>query len=108
MVTDRYQHLRHHESIDDLIVWAHENDLVVVAVDNTPGASRLETVELPRRCVLLFGQEGPGVSDQAQETAAMTVSIAQFGSTRSINAGVAAGIVMHRWISDHADLDQAW
>ncbi|WP_420712837.1 TrmH family RNA methyltransferase [Gordonia sp. MP11Mi] len=108
MVTDRYQHLRHHENVDDLVAWARDNDLVVVAVDNTPGASRLETVELPRRCVLLFGQEGPGVSDQAQESAAMTVSIAQFGSTRSINAGVAAGIVMHRWIAAHADLDNAW
>ncbi|MCF8608631.1 RNA methyltransferase [Gordonia sp. HY285] len=108
MVTDRYQHLRHHESVDGLVAWARDHDLVVVAVDNTPGASRLETVELPRRCVLLFGQEGPGVSELAQESAALTVSIAQFGSTRSINAGVAAGIVMHRWIAAHADLDTAW
>jgi tRNA G18 (ribose-2'-O)-methylase SpoU len=36
------------------------------------------------------------------------VSIAQFGSTRSINAGVAAGIAMHTWIRQHADLDAAW
>ncbi|WP_235831466.1 TrmH family RNA methyltransferase [Gordonia zhaorongruii] len=108
MVTDRYQHLRHHPTIDDLIEWARENGLAVVAVDNTPGASRLETSDLPRDCVLLFGQEGPGVSDEAQRVADLTVSIAQFGSTRSINAGVAAGIVMHAWIARHADLDAAW
>ncbi|WP_188587006.1 TrmH family RNA methyltransferase [Gordonia jinhuaensis] len=108
MVTDRYQHVRHHESIADLVDWARSAGLAVVAVDNTPGASRLETTELPRECVLIFGQEGPGVSEDAQRRADLTVSIAQFGSTRSINAGVAAGVVMHSWIAAHADLDSAW
>ncbi|MGZ8177245.1 TrmH family RNA methyltransferase [Williamsia sp. SKLECPSW1] len=108
MVTDRYQHLEHHPDVDTLIAWARERGLAVVAVDNTPGARRLETADLPRECVLLFGQEGPGVSDDAHAHADLTVSIAQFGSTRSINAGVAAGIAMHAWIRQHADLGQAW
>ncbi|MFT3660221.1 MAG: RNA methyltransferase [Gordonia sp. (in: high G+C Gram-positive bacteria)] len=108
MVTDRYQHIRHHATVDDLVTWAGENDLVVVAVDNTPGAVRLEETELPENALLLFGQEGPGVTDEASAAAAMTVSIAQFGSTRSINAGVAAGIVMHAWVTRYADLDRAW
>jgi len=108
MVTDRYQHLEHHDTVADLIAWARERGLAVVAVDNTPGAERIERAELPRDCVLLFGQEGPGVSDDAQSGADLTVSIAQFGSTRSINAGVAAGIAMHAWIARHADLDEAW
>ena len=108
MVTDRYQHIRHHDSVADLIAWAEDNGLAVVAIDNTPGSVPLETAELPRECVLLFGQEGPGVTEAAQEAAVMTCSIAQFGSTRSINAGVAAGIAMHAWIRQHADLSQAW
>ncbi|KAF0969404.1 MULTISPECIES: TrmH family RNA methyltransferase [Gordonia] len=108
MVTDRYQHLMHHDTVGDLIDWARGEGLAVVAVDNTPGSRPLETVELPRECVLLFGQEGPGVSDDAQRQADMTVSIAQFGSTRSINAGVAAGIAMHAWVRQHADLGDAW
>ncbi|WP_442891895.1 TrmH family RNA methyltransferase [Corynebacterium sp. Marseille-Q4381] len=108
MVTDRYQHIRHHETVADLMRWAAAEDLVVVAIDNTPGSVPLETAELPRRCVLLFGQEGPGVSEEAQSAAVMTCSIAQFGSTRSINAGVAAGIAMHAWVRQHADLSQAW
>jgi tRNA G18 (ribose-2'-O)-methylase SpoU len=81
--------------------------LTVVAVDNAPGAVPLETALLPRDCLLLFGQEGPGLTEQAHAAAAMTVSIAQFGSTRSINAGVAAGIAMHSWIRQHADLGLA-
>lgn len=108
MVTDRYQHLMHHDSVADLIAWAAEQGLTVVAIDNTPGSVPLETAELPRDCLLLFGQEGPGVSEAAQDSARMTCSIAQFGSTRSINVGVAAGIAMHAWIRQHADLGNAW
>jgi tRNA G18 (ribose-2'-O)-methylase SpoU len=108
MVTDRYQHLRHHDDITELLAFAAATNLTVVAVDNSPGAQRLETAALPRDCLLLFGQEGPGLTAQARIGAALTVSIAQFGSTRSINAGVAAGIAMHAWIRQHADLAAAW
>jgi tRNA G18 (ribose-2'-O)-methylase SpoU len=108
MVTDRYQHLRHHDDIAELLEYAATAGLTVVAVDNSPGALRLEAASLPRNCLLLFGQEGPGLTAQARAGAALTVSIAQFGSTRSINAGVAAGIAMHAWVREHADLQAAW
>ncbi|WP_345770605.1 TrmH family RNA methyltransferase [Blastococcus saxobsidens] len=104
MVTDRYQHLRHHPDVGGLLGFAAREGLTVVAVDNGPGAVPIETADLPERCVLLFGQEGPGLTAEARAGAAMTVSIAQFGSTRSVNAGVAAGIAMHAWIRQHADL----
>jgi tRNA G18 (ribose-2'-O)-methylase SpoU len=107
MVTDRYQHVRHHPDVAGLLAFASARELPVVGVDNHPGAVPLETAVLPERCVLLFGQEGPGLTPEAREAAAMTVSIAQFGSTRSINAGVAAGIAMHAWIRQHADLGAA-
>jgi tRNA G18 (ribose-2'-O)-methylase SpoU len=107
MVTDRYQHVRHHPDVTALLAFAAAERLPVVGVDNHPGAVPLETAVLPERCVLLFGQEGPGLTAEARAGAAMTVSIAQFGSTRSINAGVAAGIAMHAWIRQHADLEVA-
>jgi len=108
MVTDRYQRLWHHDSIAELLTFAADAGLTVVAVDNVPGARRLEETPLPRRCLLVFGQEGPGITEEARAGAELTVSIAQFGSTRSINAGVAAGIAMHAWIVRHADLGLAW
>jgi tRNA G18 (ribose-2'-O)-methylase SpoU len=108
MVTDRYQHVAHHPDVASLAGFADGEGLTVVAVDNTPGSVRLETTTLPRRSLLLFGQEGPGLSESAHDAAALVVSIAQFGSTRSINAGVAAGIVMHTWVRQHADLRVAW
>lgn len=108
MVTDRYQHIIHHDTVADLMAWAGERDLAVVAIDNTPGSVPLERAQLPRECVLVFGQEGPGITRDTAAAAAMTCSIAQFGSTRSINAGVAAGIAMHAWIRQHGDLKHSW
>ncbi len=108
MVTDRYQRLRHHDTSAELMEFAGAAGLTVVAVDNVPGSVRLEQTALPRDCLLVFGQEGPGISTAARQGAALTVSIAQFGSTRSINASVAAGIAMHAWIRQWGDLTRAW
>jgi tRNA G18 (ribose-2'-O)-methylase SpoU len=104
MVTDRYQHVHHHADVAEFVAWARGADLPVLAVDNLPGARPLESADLPRACVLLFGQEGSGLSDEARDAADGVLSIAQFGSTRSINAGVAAGIAMHAWIRQHGEL----
>jgi len=108
MVTDRYQHVRHHPDVAALSGWASAAGLPLVGVDNQPGSEPLETVALPRACVLVFGQEGPGLSAEARDACARTLSIAQFGSTRSINAGAAAAIAMHAWVTQHADLTTAW
>jgi tRNA G18 (ribose-2'-O)-methylase SpoU len=101
MVTDRYQHIRHHDSIDALVDYSRSLDLAVIGIDNLPGAQPIETAVLPRACLLLFGQEGPGLSEPARQAATSVLSITQFGSTRSINAGVASGIAMHTWIRQH-------
>src|ERR1700751_2542026 len=108
MVTDRYQRLCHHDSTAELVDFAAAAGLTVVAVDNVPGAMRLEQSTLPRNCLLLFGQEGPGISDDARAGASLTVSIAQFGSTRSINVAVAAGVAMHAWVSQHGVIFDGW
>src|ERR1700712_2311012 len=108
MVPDRYQRLRHHDTSAELMAFAAEAGLTVVAVDNVPGSVRLEETTLPRQALLVFGQEGPGISVEARTAAELVVSIAQFGSTRSINASVAAGIAMHSWIRQWGDLSHAW
>jgi tRNA G18 (ribose-2'-O)-methylase SpoU len=102
MVTDRYQHVRHLAGVAELAAYAEATGDRLVAIDNLPGALPLESSRLPRRVVLLFGQEGTGLSDAARDAAEAVYSIAQYGSTRSVNAGVAAGIAMHTWIRQHA------
>ena len=102
MVTDRYVHLHHHPDAAALADWAAAEGLPVLGLDNVPGAVPLETYRMPERCVLLFGQEGPGLSDEAVAACDAVLSIAQYGSTRSINAGAAAAIAMHAWVRAHA------
>ena len=101
MVTDRYQHVRHHPNVAHLVEWAATERLPVVGIDIVPGALAIETMDLPHRCVMAFGQEGPGLSEEMRSAAATVCSITQFGSTRSINVGVAAGIAMHAWLRQH-------
>ncbi len=109
MVTDRYQHLRHHATVADLAAHLGGRGVRLLGIDNLPGSQHLETMELPRQVCFLFGQEGPGLSAGAREACDATFSIAQFGSTRSINASAAAAIAMHTWIRAYADLgDDAW
>ena len=101
MVTDRYQHIRHHESVSELKAWANEAGLPIIGIDNVPESTPLELLDMPEACVLFFGQEGTGLAPEAIDACDAVVSIAQYGSTRSINVGAAAAIAMHAWIRRH-------
>ena len=101
MVTDRYQHVLHHPDVAAFVEWAKGESLPIIAIDNVPGSVIIESFEFPERCVLLFGQEGPGLSEAAIESADAVVEISQFGSTRSINASAAAAVTMHVWVMQH-------
>lgn len=101
MVTDRYQHVRHHATIEAFGEWAAHEGLPVIGIDNIEGSVPIETYDVPQACVLVFGQEGPGLSPAAQELCVDMLAISQFGSTRSINVGAAAAVAMHAWIRQH-------
>jgi len=105
MVTDRYQHIRHHPTVEEFVTWARGEQLSVIGIDNLPGSVPLETYALPKASVLVFGQESVGLTDAVREAADATLAIAQYGSTRSINAGAAAAIAMHTWVRQHADIE---
>ena len=102
MVTDRYQHVRHHPTLEAFAAWAAAEELPVLGIDNLPGSVPIDDHPLPRRCALLFGQEGPGLSEAARELALAVLAIRQFGSTRSINAAAASAVAMHEWVRRHA------
>jgi tRNA G18 (ribose-2'-O)-methylase SpoU len=101
MVTDRYQHIRHHPDVVGFARWASSEAVAIVGIDILDGAEPIETVALPGRCVLVFGQEGPGLTEEMQAACDAIYAITQFGSTRSINVGVASGIAMHTWVRRH-------
>jgi tRNA G18 (ribose-2'-O)-methylase SpoU len=102
MVTDRYQHIVHHDTVADLVNWAQTRGIPIIAIDNVPGSVIIETFPFPKSCVLFFGQEGPGLSSEALAAAQAVVEISQFGSTRSINASAAAAVAMHCWVVQHS------
>jgi tRNA G18 (ribose-2'-O)-methylase SpoU len=101
MVTDRYQHILHHATVEEFVQWARVKELPIIAIDNVPGSAPIESFPLPAACILLFGQEGPGLSEAAIEAADAVVEITQYGSTRSMNASAAAAVAMHAWITQH-------
>ncbi|MFL6090240.1 MAG: TrmH family RNA methyltransferase [Aeromicrobium sp.] len=107
MVTDRYVRIEHHPTVDDLAAWAGAEELPLLGIDNLPVAVPIETASLPEVAVMIFGQEGPGLTDDALSACDAHFSIAQFGSTRSINAAAAAAIAMHAWVRQHAFTDGA-
>lgn len=99
MMTDKYLHVVYHSSLDAFFHFAGSK--AVIAIDNVDGSIPLHKAILPSECILLFGAEGPGLSKEAVERSKVCVAIEQFGSTRSLNVGVAAGVVMYEWVSRH-------
>ena len=97
MVTDRYLRVSHHPSVTDFGDQLAADNYVVIGVDNLPGAQPLEPYELPQRTCLVFGSEGPGLTEELVAICKDLVSITQYGSTRSLNAGAAAAIAMYHW-----------
>jgi tRNA(Leu) C34 or U34 (ribose-2'-O)-methylase TrmL len=102
MATDRYLPVHHHATVSEFAAWAAAQRLSIIGIDNVAGAGDLDVEPLPAEVVLVFGQEGPGLSPAMVEVCDQVLAIGQFGSTRSLNAGVASGIAMHVWITTHA------
>lgn len=102
MKTDAYLDVRHHEDLEAFGAWARGEGLPIIGLDTGPGSVSLHDADLPARCVLLLGQEGPGLSPGARSIATVVAAIPQHGSTRSINAAAAAAIAMYEWCRRHA------
>jgi len=101
MVTDRYLDVVHQPDERALADHCRAEGLVLVGVDNLPGSRPLETFVLPEACCLVFGSEGPGLTEAMVAECESLVAISQYGSTRSLNAGAAAAIAMHHWMVQH-------
>jgi tRNA G18 (ribose-2'-O)-methylase SpoU len=101
MVTDRYLTVVHHPSVADFSEHCNERGIPIIGIDNVPGSKQLESAQLPESCVLLFGQEGAGMSDEAIAICKDLYEINQYGSTRSMNASAAGAIAMYHWALQH-------
>ena len=106
MMTDTYMHIHYYQTVDEFTQAVANKTLV--AVDNVDRAQSLQSTVLPTNAVLLFGAEGPVIRNELLDRADIVVGIDQYGSTRSLNVGVAAGIVMYEWVrvNYHKDIDK--
>lgn len=101
MKTDAYLHIEYHSTPADFFAAMKQRNREVIAIDIVEGAQALGTTDLPENAVLVFGTEGPGLSSDMLQGASKVVMIEQFGSTRSVNVGVASGIAMYAWVQQH-------
>ncbi len=101
MVTDKYLTVLHHPTVEDFKKWCDENKLPIIGIDNLPISKQLESYDLPEKCVMLFGQEGAGMSDEGVAVCEVVLAISQYGSTRSMNASAAGAIAMYAWAMQH-------
>lgn len=103
MVTDAYLTIEHHATVAEFVE-ATQNG-TRIAIDTHDGAQNLTEVVLPKNAVLVFGGEGPGLSEEMIQACSYMVRIPQWGSTRSVNVGVASGILLYKWAEQHKSLD---
>lgn len=95
MMTESYVTMHYHDSIDAFDRAMQQQKRQIIGIDNVPGSVMLQVAEIKPKSVLVFGQEGPGLSGDFLAVCDQIVAIEQFGSTRSLNVGVAAGIAMY-------------
>ncbi|MBF1015355.1 MAG: rRNA methyltransferase [Candidatus Nanogingivalaceae bacterium] len=98
MKTEAYMNIFHHETVMEFIDWAKQNNLKLIAIDNQKGSKKLNEIELEKGSILVFGNESDGLSKEMVEACEEMVAIEQFGSTRSVNVGVASGILMYEFV----------
>lgn len=101
MKTDAYLDVVYYQTAEAFFEAMKQADKAVIAIDIVEGAEPLGETKLPENAVLVFGAEGPGLSDELLKGAQKIVHIEQFGSTRSVNVGVASGIAMYAWIQQY-------
>lgn len=101
MVTDAYMHIVYHASVEDFVETMRAEQITILAMDIVEGAQDLSKAKMPKRSVLVFGSEAHGISAELLHASDSVIQIEQFGSTRSVNVGVAAGIAMYEWVRRH-------
>lgn len=98
MKTEAYMNVFRHKTVQDFIDWAKDNKFKLIAIDNQKGAKNLNNAQLSKGSILVFGNESDGLSEEMIKACEEMIAIEQFGSTRSVNVGVASGILMYEFV----------
>ena len=96
MCTDKYLEILHHPTTQDFLKTQVDRELVAIE-NNLGNAKPLHEKHFTPKTTLIFGSEGGGITKELLEKAHEIRFIESFGSTRSVNVGVAAGIAMYEY-----------
>lgn len=102
MMTEKYLNVLYYASPDAFSSAMKQRKKYVYALENNTSSHSIYETQFKIDAVLLFGQEGAGISHELLAVADEVISIDQRGSTRSLNVGVAAGIAMYEWSRQNA------
>lgn len=97
MCTDKYLEVVHWSSIEEFLASQQGRELVAIE-NNVPEVKPLGSKKFKEQTTLVFGSEGEGISRELLGKVDDVREIESFGSTRSVNVGVASGIAMYEWI----------
>lgn len=86
-------------TVDDLVT-LHDK-YTFVGIDNVPGSVPMADYEWPENTMMVFGEEGPGLTAAMQAICKNIVHIEMFGSVRSFNCGSASAIAMYDFVSKY-------
>ncbi|MBR2543304.1 TrmH family RNA methyltransferase [Candidatus Saccharibacteria bacterium] len=96
MCTDKYLKIEHHKTVEDFLKTQENRELIAIE-NNVKSARPLHEKKFGKDTTLIFGSENNGISKELLEKAYEIYYIESFGSTRSVNVGVAAGIAMYEY-----------
>lgn len=102
--TYNYVHVKYAPTTEEVIELYRAQGYAIIAVDMTDDAIDIGCFDWPEKSLMIFGQEQLGVSQEALDLADHIVYIPQYGSTRSLNVGVASGIAMHTYCELHKSI----
>ncbi|MBR3263814.1 TrmH family RNA methyltransferase [Candidatus Saccharibacteria bacterium] len=98
MCTDKYLEVKYWPNIKEFVADQRARNREIVAIENNvEGVKSLEVKKFVQNTTLVFGGESNGITHELLAECDDVREISNFGSTRSVNVGVASGIAMYEW-----------
>ena len=99
MCTDKYIEIKYWQDTERFIEDQRNRGREIVAIENNIKRARpINDKKFIQATTLIFGSEGNGISERLVDESDDVRYIESFGSTRSLNVGVAAGVAMYEWV----------
>ena len=97
--TYNYTDVKYLSSTEELLLLKEQ--YIFVGVDNIAGSVPIEDYEHKDNSLFIFGEEGCGLTPETLKLCDVLISITQYGSVRSLNAGCSSGVILYDYTSKY-------